>query len=115
MPALQRSVSVRGAKFYRQGGKLMFVLHIDASTRVGPREALADDLDAHPEAFAVFEADDDGGALGPLVSFSEPAKAPFTASRSPSPRGGGSSVSAEPDLPPLGEVPAKRGKGAVAA
>ena len=89
MPALQRSVSMKGAKFYRQGGKLMFVLHIDASTRDGPREATAEDLDAYPDAFAAFEEDDDGGAIGPLAR-------------------------AEADPPPQREVPAKRGKGAFA-
>jgi hypothetical protein len=71
MPALQRSVSLRGAKFYRQGASLMFVLHLDASTRVGPREAIVEDLEAWPDAFAAFEADDDGGALGPLKGVSE--------------------------------------------
>ena len=66
MSALQRSVSQRGAKFFRQGGKLMFVLNLDGSTRFGPREASIDDLDAFPSAFAAFEAEDDGGAIGPL-------------------------------------------------
>ena len=114
MPALQRNVSLRGAKFYRQGGKLMFILHLDASTRVGPREATGEDMDAWPEAFAHFEAGDEGGAMGPLVSFSDP-KAPIPRFAGTSPKGGRSKVSADQDLPPLGEVRPKAGKGAHAA
>ena len=39
MPTLQRSVSIRGARFYREGDDVLFVHHLDASTREGPRAA----------------------------------------------------------------------------
>ena len=58
MPALQRSVSQRGARFYRDGDEVMFVHHIDASTREGPRKAAKQDSLAHPEAWAEFQSDE---------------------------------------------------------
>jgi len=54
MPTLQRSVSIRGARFYREGGQVMFVRHLDASTREGPRAATDEDRVAHPEAWAAL-------------------------------------------------------------
>jgi hypothetical protein len=54
MPTLQRSVSQRGARFYQEGDELMFVRHLDASTREGPRPATAEDRSAHPEAWKSF-------------------------------------------------------------
>ncbi len=57
MPALQRSVSVRGARFYREGEAVMFVRHLDASTREGPRAATEADKAAHPEAWAAFQCE----------------------------------------------------------
>jgi hypothetical protein len=56
MPTLQRSVSMRGARFYREGEELMFVRHLDASTREGPRPATDDDRADCPDAWAAFEA-----------------------------------------------------------
>ena len=55
MPALQRSVSVRGVRFYREGEEVMFVRHLDASTREGPRPATEADKSAHPEAWAACQ------------------------------------------------------------
>lgn len=74
MPALQRSAAPRGARFYQDGGKLMFVNVLDASTRDGPRPATAVDKKAYPEALDAFQV---GGAdvfpgSRPLVSFDEP-------------------------------------------
>ncbi|HEY5412902.1 MAG TPA: hypothetical protein VIJ94_19470 [Caulobacteraceae bacterium] len=57
MPALQRSVSQRGARFYQDGEQIMFVRHLDASTREGPRAATEADRAAHPDAWAAFEAE----------------------------------------------------------
>ena len=54
MPALQRSVSIRGARFYHEGDEVMFVRHLDASTREGPRAATDEDKAAHPDAWAKF-------------------------------------------------------------
>ena len=72
MPALSRMVSIRGPRFWRDGDKLMFVNHLDASTRDGPREASAADIDAFADAFEAFEGEDTGAPLGPLVSFKTP-------------------------------------------
>ena len=56
MPTLQRSVSRRGTRFYRDGEAVMFVRHLDASTREGPRRAEPADRTAHAEAWATFRA-----------------------------------------------------------
>ena len=56
MPALQRSVSMRGARFYRDGEEVVFVRHLDASTREGPRPATDEDRADHPDAWAQFAA-----------------------------------------------------------
>jgi hypothetical protein len=57
MPTLQRSVSIRGARFFREGDRVMFVRHLDASTREGPRPATAEDQASHPEAWAELGED----------------------------------------------------------
>jgi hypothetical protein len=56
MPTLQRNVSMRGSRFYREGDQVLFVRHLDASTREGPRPATDDDRAEHPDAWATFEA-----------------------------------------------------------
>lgn len=55
MPALQRSVSIRGPKFYHDGGVLMFVFWYDASTRDGPRVATHEDMLAYPDALRLAD------------------------------------------------------------
>ena len=57
MSVLNRSINLRGPRFFVDDGRLMFVMHLDASTREGPRAATKDDSLAHPEAWAVFCAD----------------------------------------------------------
>ena len=57
MPTLQRRVSMRGPRFYREADALMFVHHLDASTQIGPRPATDEDKAAHAEALAALEAD----------------------------------------------------------
>lgn len=53
MPALSRMVSIRGPRFWHDDeGQLLFVNHLDGSTRDGPRPATAADKKAHPEAYA---------------------------------------------------------------
>jgi hypothetical protein len=52
MPTLQRSLSIRGARFFRDGDQVMFVRHLDASTREGPRPATDEDRVSHPDAWA---------------------------------------------------------------
>ncbi len=54
MPALKRSINIRGPHFYAEDGMLMFVNHFDASTRDGPRAATKDDSLEHPEAWSKF-------------------------------------------------------------
>ena len=54
MPALDRQISQRGPKFFRQDGRLMFVHHIDGSTRDGPREATEADRKAHEALYRAF-------------------------------------------------------------
>lgn len=99
MPALQRSISLRGPMFYRAPlahaatcalhgpppkkgvpvcdceaeAVLLFVNHLDGSTRDGPRPATAEDANAHTEAYERFLNGDDPAPLGALVSFSTPA------------------------------------------
>jgi hypothetical protein len=65
MPALQRSVSIRGARFYQEGDQVMFVRHLDASTREGPRAATNQDRWTHPEAWGEFDADRPPAAPSP--------------------------------------------------
>ena len=81
MPALVRSISKRGPKFYRVGDELLFVLHIDSSTQVGPRAATREDAEEHPEAWAQFveEQTVEGKArehdvtpFSPMVTFETP-------------------------------------------
>jgi hypothetical protein len=52
---LQRSVSVRGPKFFHDGNVLMFVFWYDASTRDGPRPATNDDMLAYPDALRLAD------------------------------------------------------------
>ena len=49
-PVLKRSVSMRGPKFYHDGGVLMFINFIDGSTQDGPRVATHEDMTAYPLA-----------------------------------------------------------------
>ena len=56
MPALNRMTGPRGARFYDEDGVLMFVNVMDGSTRFGPREAVAIDAEAHPEAWADYKS-----------------------------------------------------------
>lgn len=67
--SLIRNVTLRGAKFYRDGEdqtRVLFVNHLDGSTREGPREATEGDVAAHSEAFGAFLAEDEAAAeIGP--------------------------------------------------
>lgn len=69
MPALQRSVALRGPRFYSDDGKLMFVNVFDGFTRDGPREATEADATAHPEAAGAYTTGAGAEALKPLVAF----------------------------------------------
>lgn len=69
MPTLNRLISVRGPRFYLDGDEVMFVNHLDGSTREGPRAATEEDRRSFPEAYAAMGED---GVGRPLVSFSEP-------------------------------------------
>jgi hypothetical protein len=69
MPALQRSVALRGPRFYADDGKLMFVNVFDAFTRDGPREATEADAEAHPQAAGAYVEQAEGEPLKPLVAF----------------------------------------------
>ena len=66
MPVLERSISLRGPRFFVQAipdgdgeieRTIMFVNHIDASTRTAPRPATREDSVEHAEAWAAFCAD----------------------------------------------------------
>lgn len=46
----------RGAKFYRMGNDVRFVLVVDASTIIGPRAATDQDRKNHPAAWHDFAA-----------------------------------------------------------
>jgi len=59
-PVLSRQVCLRGPRFYPERGKAMFVNHIDASTREGPREATDEDRAAHPKAWAAYRKSEPG-------------------------------------------------------
>ena len=56
MPALQRSIAVRGPRFFMDGEHLMFVRHLDASTREGPRKATPADKKAYADAWDAYQA-----------------------------------------------------------
>ena len=74
MPAIQRSSAPRGARFYEEDGELMFVNVLDATSRIGPREAVDEDRETHPEAWAVYMGlqEDPRSQFAPLVTFSTP-------------------------------------------
>ena len=72
MPALQRSISLRGPRFFADGAAIMFVNHLDGSTRDGPRQATAEDQAAHPAAWASYEADDGRDPLKPTLVAIDP-------------------------------------------
>ena len=74
MPALERMIGLRGAHFYRgPEGELLFVNHLDSSTRDGPRAAVKEDSLEHPEAWAKFAmGDDQAEPFAPIATFIEP-------------------------------------------
>ncbi|HUZ12664.1 MAG TPA: hypothetical protein VMU93_07450 [Caulobacteraceae bacterium] len=69
MPPLERMISLRGPRFFRDGERLMFVNHLDGSTRDGPRPATQADRAAHPDAAQRDEAAGARSGLGPRVTF----------------------------------------------
>ncbi len=73
MPALERRISLRGARFWIDGGELMFCNQIDGSTRDGPRPATSADRDAFPEAYNAAAAGVEHDGLGkPMLSAVDP-------------------------------------------
>lgn len=70
--ALNRSISMRGPRFYLDGDDLMFVNHIDNSTRDGPRVATDADRAAHPAAYDEMGEAEAAAPIAPMVSFSDP-------------------------------------------
>jgi hypothetical protein len=78
MPALQRSSSPRGVRFYMDTFEgvetIMFLNVIDACTRFGPRPAVTEDAEAHADAWSTFEAGTEPLPPGsaPLVTFETP-------------------------------------------
>ena len=71
MPALARNNSPRGARFYQDDGKLLFINVMDSCTRDGPRLATEADKEAHPEAWEalVSSAPEMIPGMAPLVTF----------------------------------------------
>lgn len=69
--AIIRNTGPRGPRFYEDGGELMFVNVVDASTRDGPRPATDADMEAHPEAVGAFKANEESLFPGakPLITF----------------------------------------------
>ena len=78
MPALQRSISIRGPRFFYDDGELMFVNHLDSSTREGPRPATKADSLAHPQAWAAFQSEDPDHVLKPVLRAIDPEGGPPT-------------------------------------
>jgi len=74
MPMLERRISLRGPRFWREAGRLMFARQIDASTRDGPRPATETDRAAFPDALAAA-----------AVASRDPPGAPMIAARDPTP------------------------------
>jgi hypothetical protein len=64
-----RSVTLRGAKFYRDGAdqtRVLFVNYLDSATRDGPRPATEKDAAEQPDAFGRFLAEDEAAReVGP--------------------------------------------------
>lgn len=75
MPALQRSVSIRGPRFFKDGDDVMFVNHVDGSTREGPRKATRADKAKHAPAYEAFKADAQSEGLAPLIRPQDPVPA----------------------------------------
>jgi hypothetical protein len=75
VPVLNRLTGPRGARFYDEDGKTMFVHVLDGSTRFGPREANEDDMANHPAEWLAYAAPEpaDGEFPGrPPIAFSDP-------------------------------------------
>jgi hypothetical protein len=83
MPALDRRIGLRGARFYRgEEDELLFVHYIDSATREGPRAATKEDTLEHPKAWADFVADQQAqgdrvsasaeSVFRPMVTFVDP-------------------------------------------
>jgi hypothetical protein len=67
MPTLERRISLRGPRFWRDGGALMFAHQLDASTREGPRPATDADKAAFPGALAQAEVETDDAPGAPVL------------------------------------------------
>ena len=72
MPALMRSIAIKGPRFYTDNGALMFVNHIDASTRDGPREATDADMLAFPDAFEASGEERTEAPGAPMITVKDP-------------------------------------------
>jgi hypothetical protein len=72
MPALERRISLRGPRFWRDGAALMFAHQLDGSTREGPRPATEADKAAFPEALAAADAPSADAPGQPLVTAIDP-------------------------------------------
>jgi hypothetical protein len=72
MPTLERRISLRGPRFWRDGEVLMFAYQLDASTRHGPRPATDADKDGFPEALAQAEVPSADPPGGPVLLASDP-------------------------------------------
>jgi hypothetical protein len=73
MPALERRISLRGPRFWRDGAVLMFERQLDGSTREGPRPATDADRAAWPEALAAADTLSAEAPGERLVSARDPA------------------------------------------
>ena len=68
MPVLERRIAIRGPRFFTEDGELMFVNHLDGSTREGPRKATESDIEAHPKAFAERDGPGQDAPGKPMIS-----------------------------------------------
>jgi hypothetical protein len=71
MPTLERRISLRGPRFWRDGGALMFARQLDASTREGPRPATDADKAAFPDALARADVETDAAPGAAILVASE--------------------------------------------
>jgi len=74
MPALERRISLRGPRFWRDGEALMFERQLDGSTREGPRPATDADRAAWPEALAAADGGTAEAPGRPLLTAHDPAR-----------------------------------------
>lgn len=79
----RNAMPVKGARFWREDGEVVFEFVIDAGNVIGPRPASKSDSEKHPEAWLAFTRGEEAASvIGPEVLSDrepEPPAEPVTA------------------------------------